>query len=297
MKRFFFAAIIASLWVTGGVAEVHAQAAPGDEVRESITLSPVSKRYEIAAGAVREDKLTIINDGEVDFDFTVYTRPYSVTDENYTPDFTKTAQNTNIYQWVQFPQAKFHLKAGASIEVPYIVRVPQAAKPGGHYGVIFAETQPSGKVEGSGVVRKKRVGSILYATVKGQTTRKGALQSVSVPFWQAGSPLKVVSRITNEGNTDFVDTTTYRIKDIFGNVKSETKSEYPILPQTIRRISHEWTGAAWIGLYNVELTHDYLGKSETTQGYVVIVPRYLLILGGVLALIGGGFALRRRFKK
>lgn len=273
------------------------------EPRESLTLSPVNKKYNVDAGKIVEDSLTIINDGQTAYDFIVYARPYTLkADENgstesYQADFTKTADNTDVYQWVQFKQAKYHLEAGASTKVEYTMRVPSNARPGGHYGVIFAESQPSAEVSGNAVLRNKRVGSILYTTVNGANTLKGSVLSTDIPFWQLQPPLQVTTRIKNEGNTDFTDTINYRIKDVFGNVKYETRAEWALLPQTIRKVKLDWDKAAWLGIYKIEIDHKYLDSSESSSGYVLILPRYILIVFVLVLVLGGGYGIYRRIKK
>ena len=202
-----------------------------------------------------------------------------------------------MYQWVQFKQVKYRLEAGASTKVDYTVRVPSNARPGGHYGVIFAESQPSSEVSGNSVLRNKRVGSILYTTVNGDTTLKGSVVSTDIPFWQLQPPLKATTRIKNDGNTDFADTISYRVKDVFGNVKYETKAEWALLPQTIRRVTLDWDKAAWLGIYKVEIDHKYLDSSESSSGYVLILPRYILIIFALLVVTGGGYGIYRRIKK
>lgn len=256
----------------------------GETIRESITLSPVSKRYEIKAGASKTDSLKVINDGRVAYDFVVYTRPYSVNDESYVPDFTSDAQNADAYRWVQFEKSSYHLEAGQSVEVKYTVRVPETATPGGHYGVLFAETQPEQTNEGNAVIRKKRVGSILYATVDGDVTRSGKLLSTSVPFLQIKPPLTANLRVANSGNTDFSVKSTMTISDVFGGKKFNSEREVAVLPSTTRKISMEWPGVSWIGLYKVEMTTSFLDNRHESTHYVLQVPLWVYAL--LILLIG-----------
>lgn len=265
---------------------------------ESITLSPVSSKYKIDAGTSVNDKLTVVNDGKVAYDFIVYSRPYSVTNEKYEPNFTNTPKNADAYGWVRFEKTKFHIEAGSTIEVPYTVSVPKQAAPGGHYGVIFAETQPTDtQVSGNAVVRKKRVGSILYATVNGQYTTAGNMVSTDIPFWQAQPPLHAESTAKNTGNTDFANDTIFTVKDVFGNTKFKETKQYTILPQTTRKMTFDWTRSSWFGLYKVELEQTVLGKKSTNSGLVLMMPRYLPVLLLVIVIIGGAYAWFRRKKK
>lgn len=285
----------------------HAQEAPG--ATESITLSPVSRKYKIDAGQTVSDKLTVVNDGQVDYDFIVYSRPYSIPatstgDFDYTkPNFTAAPgngapKNADAYGWIQFPKTKYSVKAGGTVEIAYTISVPKKASPGGHYGVIFAETQPpQSQGEGNAVVRKKRVGTILYSTVNGQFTTAGQLEKTEIPFWQTQPPLRAGSTVKNTGNSDFTNDTMYTVKDVFGNTKFKETKQYTILPQTSRKMAFDWAQSSWFGLYKVELEQTVLGKKTTDSGYVLMMPRYLPILLLVTVIIGGAYAWFRRKKK
>lgn len=249
---------------------------------ESITLSPVSKRFEIKAGATRQDSFTVINDGRVAYDFIVYARPYSVKDESYTPDFSSSVQNADAYRWVQFERSSYRLEAGKSVEVNFTVRVPEDAAPGGHYGVLFAETQPVSETNGNAVERRKRVGSILYATVDGDIITGGKLLSTSVPLLQLNAPLSTHQRIKNSGNTDFLVTTSMKVSDMFGGVKFKSERQVAVLPETTRDIAVEWQDVNWLGLYKVELESRFLDTTERSSHYVLMMPLWVYLVAGLL---------------
>lgn len=268
-----------------------------DVIIESIVLSPVSKHYDIDAGASTTDTFKVINDGKVAYDFVVYARPYSVNDESYQPDFVSKPQNADAYKWVQFDEPSYHIEPGQSIDVPYTVRVPKGATPGGHYGVLFAETQPSGGAQGNVVKRTKRVGAILYVTVKGDVRTGGSLQDVEVPFLQFNRPLTTAQRVRNTGNVDFTATTNLKVYDVFGGEKFTTKRDYPVLPSTTRRAVVDWPDASWLGLYRVELTTSFLDTKSSSTHYVLLIPIWVYLTLG--SLIGARvlYAVAQRQKK
>lgn len=280
------------MFVFASVPLVHAA---DNSPRESITLSPVKQRYALDAGSSKTDELTVVNDGETAYDFIVYARPYSVHNEAYdNPDFTSQTPTTDVYQWVQVSQARYHVDAGQTVKVPYTIRVPQNATPGGHYGVLFAETQPTDNSGGNSVVRKKRVGMIIYATINGQYQMGGQSLGTSIPFLQFHTPLSATSRIKNTGNSDFVVNSTYLITDLFGGEKYHVDKDYVVLPQTTRLMTFNWENAPWFGLFKAEVKTSFLDQNTDTAKLVLLVPRWLLI---VLALtIAGGviYALLRR---
>ncbi len=279
-----------------GIAQI--AGAADDPNTESITLSPTSKRYALDAGQVVQDNITVINDGKLAYDFLVYSRPYSVKDESYDPNFTDTPSNADAYQWVQFEKTSWRLEPGQRVEIPYTMRVPSGAAPGGHYGVLFAETQPSKEETQSGsVIRKKRVGTILYATVKGTFRSGGEFLGVTIPGYQSRSPLEGSATIKNTGNSDFDLTSKFRVTDVFGNLKFEINKISPVLPQSTRKVKYEWPDVSWFGIYKVSVESSYLDKkADRTESYVFVAPRWLLVVL-VAALVGGGayaFLRKRR---
>lgn len=278
-------------------AQVFAANDDGD-ITESIVLSPVSKKYDLKAGSTTEDVFKVVNDGKVAYDFIVYARPYSVNDESYQPDFISKAQNADAYKWVQFEQPSYKVEPGATVEVKYTVRVPENATPGGHYGVLFAETQPSENSSNGNVVKRtKRVGGILYATVQGSVFTGGKIENVDVPFFQNIAPLKTNTRVSNSGNTDFIAKTTIKAFDLFGTQKFATTREYPVLPSTTRKAAVEWPSPAWLGVYKIELTTSFLDTNKSSTHYVLMVPLWVYLTLGLLIGARVAYALSRRKNK
>lgn len=289
------------LMLVASVVTITLPAHAQTNTNESITLSPAARKFTVNAGDVINDKLTIVNDGGTGYDFLVYARPYSidVNDTQYTsPDFTNATKNGDLYSWVKFPQAKYYLDAGKSMDIDYSISVPATASPGGHYGVIFAEVQPSDTAAaGNTVVRKKRVGSLMYATVNGDVKLEGSIVGSQNSFWQFEPPLHATVSAKNTGNTHFTDTAQLVVRDVFGNIKYQTTKDFQILPNTTRVMNLNWDNASWFGLYRVQTQQKFLDKTDSSEAYVLIMPRFMPALFIVIVIAGGVYALARRRKK
>lgn len=286
-KRIVLAGLIAGL-LFSMVPMTGAQAAESDAL-ESIALSPTKKDYKFDAGSSHTDSLTVINDGTVAYSLKVYVSPYSVSGEDYKPDFFTTRKNTDIESWVKLGQKSFRLEPGKSVTVPYTVVVPADATPGGHYGVIFAETQPAdGKRDASSVERKKRVGALLYATVNGAYSMGGTFKEIRTPGLQFTSPLKSELNVENTGSSDFDVETVFAVSDIFGSRKyTDDTKEYRLLPKTERKIQLEWPKSPGFGLYKVTVSAEFLDKQTTKTSYVLMAPIafYMVFVIGLLVLV------------
>jgi hypothetical protein len=280
--------------VVGGV--VSAQDV-SQENAERITLSPALSRPSTAeTGSVFSGSLKIINDGTVDYDFTLYARPFSVKGEQYEPNYDEVTTRTEAYQWVQFEKTKFHLKAGERVDVTYSVTVPSMATPGGHYAVLFAETQPTNGATES-VVRKKRVGSLLYMTVSGDIKEKGSLVGVDAQGVQTKKPIRANLRVKNDGNVHYMANIRAYYQDLFGAKKFQLNQEAMVLPETVRAIPMTWESAPYFGIFKTGGTVEFLGKTEKLpQKYIVLIPKSLIVtLSGVALLAVVYLVVKRKF--
>jgi hypothetical protein len=279
------ALLIQGLWSSSVVS--------AESIQDSITLSPPSKHLDLKAGQVLQDEFTVINYGEVAYDFVVYTAPYSVKDESYTPNFIDEKNNADAYRWVSFSQSKWHAEPKQTLRIPYSINVSPGAAAGGHYGVIFVETQPQ-NLDSQGVARKKRLALLLYANVSGPTETRGSVLSVDTSWYQSVPPITSTVRVQNTGKTDFTAKTNYAVFDLLGNIKYQTSVDVVVLPGTVRAVDFTWDKPAWVGVYKVHSDTTVLEKNSSRDSYVIVAPLWLLVLVAMASLISIASALRKR---
>jgi hypothetical protein len=287
VKKFLnVAALFGLLILTPIILLTHnTSAQESSDVKESITLSPAVSRPTVNAGEQISGKLTIINDGQTDYQFLTYARPYSVSSENYDPNYTEVNERTEAYQWVQFSKTEADLVSGGNTEISYVVNVPKDASPGGHYAVLFAETQPP-KAVGSQVVRKKRVGSLIYITVNGNYKKSGSLANWGATFWQPKKPLAANLKIKNDGNVHFQVDSTVNFKNIFGKTRMQLNQQHLVLPGTTRKLPVTWERAPYIGIYKIDGSVKFLDKQQDlpTKWAVILPVPVLIAIGGIVVL-------------
>jgi len=282
---------MAAVLMSGAVFTLtaHTYAADTASAREEITASPVTQKFVLDAGSTQTGQFKVVNTGDIAFDFTVYAKPYSVQGQNYSPNYTdESAARADAYKWVSFDITKGTLNPGDSQDITYTIDVPKGASIGGHYGVLFAETQPK-QAEGNQVARKKRVGTILRVNVNGNINEKGSVLRSSIPGFQFSPPLQASLDVKNDGNVDFNVDSNIEVHDVFGNLKYKDKKSNIVYPDTTRHIEQNWQSAAWLGLYKVDLHASYLGNDFKVSHYVLMIPRWLIALVFML-LVGGAYA-------
>lgn len=261
---------------------------------ESIVLSPATQRLDrLPANTAKQGEFTVLNDGQHGYDFIVYSAPYWVKDIFYTPDFMADRPNADAHKWVSFSQTKWRVEPRQTVTVPYTITVPGNASPGGHYGVVFAEVQPSG-APGEAVARKKRVGMILYANVEGKVDIAGKTDSIEIGWFQNHAPLKATIDVSNSGNIDFEAKQSLTVADVFGRVVAKSEQEVVVLPDQPRRSVLEWKAAPWLGLFKVTVSSTTPDETTTKESYVLVAPVWFVVV--VFVLVGAGvfYALRRK---
>ena len=293
IKLFTAATVLAAF----GLASGHAYAAAQD-----ITLTPTTTSPIIKPGAVYNGSFQVVNQGKSGYKFLVYSTPYSVSGENYTPDFTVLPTAPNISGWLNFSSPGGYIKPGQTLTIHYTISVPENTQPGGYYAAAFAETQYP-KIPNT-ITLNERVGELFYIEVAGPVVKKGEVLS-----WQSSllqkPPLTSTLRLQDSGSIHYPATIHYYVKDILGHNKYSLYTVKELLPQTIRKIPIPWTSTPSIGLFKVSGTVSFLGQNKQLPSKWVLVMSPLvriitivfIILLIVLVIVGPRRSTRRKAKK
>ncbi len=271
------------------LVSVHAHAdSPPSKI---LTITPTTVKPTINPGSSTRGNFQIINQGSQAYSAYIYSAPYSVQGEAYTPDFAPLPGHSNIADWLKFTAAKATVKPGQTLDVPYTVTVPVGTQPGGYYAVAFVETQ-TGKSK-QGVIINERVGEIFYITVAGHVKNAGKLLSWASPFLQK-PPLTAALRLENDGGIHYVSDIHISVQDILGHSKYDLTTQKVILPQTIRHIPVSWDAAPPFGLFKVTGTITVLGKPQSLDTkYVLVASQGVRIAGlGIIAVLATFFGSR-----
>lgn len=252
-----------------------------------LQISPVSKRIALNAGQEATDSFTVENTGSADFKYKVYAAPYSVTNENYDLSFSAENNYTRMTSWLSFrtpggewtKDPTFSIAKGEKQTIEYRINVPQDAPAGGQYVTLFAESvNEDAEGAATGVKTSSRVGLILYGNIAGDIRRAASIEDYNFSRFLMGGNIKGTSKVKNTGNTDFNVNYTFEVKSLFGKTLYEDKSAVSVLPDTERRINHEWDQTPWIGIFQVHYSVNALGESHDETAVVMVMPLIAIIL-------------------
>ncbi len=241
------------------------------------TYAVTPSKLEISAGKGETVAKTvdIVNKQAQTVKIKVYVMDYKIRPDN---SFVFSPPGTESYSaaaWIELKKTAFAVPAGATIKVPFQLKVPSGAEVGGHYAVIFFENAQ--KVKKEGIIRG-RIGSLVMVTVGGQVNRGGKIAGFSIanPWYGRDVGAKLV--FSNPGNVHLTTRGEILFFDSRGRqVGREDLGEITALPNTRRLMRSAWKNAPAFGRFKA-VANVYYGSSLSDFGVKKSAETSLLIL-------------------
>jgi hypothetical protein len=208
---------------------------------------------------------------------------------------------STVMDWITLGEGNEHIfliKKGESRGIPYIIRAPLDAEPGGHYGVLFFKANRT--VKGQQLDVGTQVGVLVLVTIPGSHLQKGKILDFTTAkgFYQK-SPIDFSIRFENTGTVHFEPKGIITITNIFGKEVGEVPIQGQIvLPTGIRNLTSKWNvDGLFLGKYNAALSIvDGEGEelsSKSISFYVFPVWYILEFIAGIIFV----YLLLRYMKK
>jgi len=202
-----------------------------------------------------------------------------------------------LSQWIDFSTEPVDIEPFKSREIPFTIRLPETAEPGGHYAAIMAGTKPSDDVKGSAIKISSTLASLILLNVNGQVVEQGEIREFAVDKELYNrADVNFTVRFQNTGNVHIQPQGEIKIYDFFnrkkGSVTINQNSDYGhVLPESIRKWDFSWQGGAGLlnmGRYRADLVLSYGSEAKSTENRAV----YFWVLDfKLLGLVGGGIFL------
>lgn len=252
----------------------------------AFSLSPMNQKVVLNPGESYRDTIIISNPSTSDEDFyyKIEVVPYDVDDDNV-DQFESYSDRNMIVDWITIAGNETGMvEPNDSVEVEYVVDVPEDAPAGGQYAAIRVSADEDAKKgdESYGIQEKMAIAYLLYAEVAGETVRQGEIENVSVPGFIFSGNIKGISSIKNTGNVHGSAHYTMKVYPLFSDEEVYTNEEEPeshiILPDKTLYNESFWEGTPAIGLFNVVYTVEFEGVTTEVSKLVIKCPIWLLFL-------------------
>lgn len=274
----------------------------------SVTVTPPLFQLTIGPGEFWSSSVKIVNSNP--FDVTYYAQAVDFSAEGevgqskFVPildDAGERERSTySLGSWIDISPEPIVVKKGMSREVPFTVRIPEHAEPGGHYAAILVGTQPpTDRADGPVVKVSSYVSSLLLVRVKGEIVEKGRIREfISSKTWYDAADVHLSLRFENMGNAHVRPQGEVTIYNMWGKERghlpiNKEQGFGQVLPKSIRKFDFAWTGdgtAFDIGRYSAVATLAFgqeakQNVSAVTYFWVVPTVPVATTVGGFLVIV------------
>jgi len=222
--------------------------------------------------------------------------------------YEPTEKENDLSKWIKIIPGPINIPSLSWQSIPFSVKIPENADPGGHYAAIFFGNQPSEKSKAVGIVSK--VGSLVLLRVTGDVYEEGKLLNFSLKdkkkFFEF-LPVTFEIRFQNSGNVHLKPQGEIVITDMVGRVEgkvpvNKVRSGGNVLPNSIRKYESAWVkkeykeppSTFWgkvlaeknnfaLGKYRASLTLEYGLNPKKAYGvlYFWVFPWHLILVSVV----------------
>ena len=222
-----------------------------DSTSLTITVTPPLFQATQAPGTEWRSQLRLVNSNNYDITVTVVPQdfhPDGETGNAVLEDGAKgdPTDSHRMSGWIEVPPGVLTIKRGTIAEIPFTIRVPVSADPGGHYGGLLVSTQPGNTAGVSGAGVSSGISSLIFLRVPGDVVEKGSIRDFYTEKDVIETPdAHFVLRFENEGNVHIVPQGSIVITNMWGKVRgkvniNESSTFGNVLPSSTRKFEFAW---------------------------------------------------------
>ena len=213
-------------------------------VLAATVLSPVLE-LEGDAGKTVNGAVKLYNETDQNLNLVSSVEQFKAGDESGKPVYVPAGADNSFLQWFTVGKNTVTIPPKYAMLVPFTVKIPPQAVPGGYYAVIFWQTAASPNPNNADVSVSGKVGTLVLLTVKGQLSESGQVKEFATRpggnyFWQ--TPLGFLVRFANAGNVHLAPSGTIEIQGWFGRkeILNINSDQHNVLPGSTRRYEIVW---------------------------------------------------------
>lgn len=282
------------LLIFGGAPFAHA-------VSTGLSIQPLKATHTLNPGASVSGVVEITNAGDNAVNVEVSVEDFVPLEGTYNIQIVERAPGVStVRDWVFLDApSSFVLERGALRRVPYTIRAPENAEPGGHFGVALFKASELPENGGQQLKVGTRVGMLILVTIPGNRLEQGSVLDFSAPRFIEWGPIRFVVKFKNTGTVHFEPKGVIRITNMFGReIGTIPVGGHAVLPTGVKDIPIEAdVGGTLLGRYAATLTlNDGSGNEIAARrtAFWVFPIWYVVAFFGTIAVL---YLLIRFFRK
>lgn len=287
----------------------------------TVSVTPPLFQLAIGPGEFWASTLKIVNTNEYDVYYYATVVNFESSGEGGVASFSPVIEEfddpelnaATLANWIRITKEPIFVPRGQSVEVPFEVKIPENASPGGHYAAILIGTKPP-EFEGGGptIGISSYVSSLMFVKIKGDVIEKARIREfVSEKTLYDRPEANFLLRFENLGTVHLRPQGVITIYNMWGKergkVEINQKTNFGnVLPGTIRKFTFSWAGEFSpldIGPYRAVVGLQYGDQvkqnvSATTYFWVVpIVPVAVTLFVFTIMVASATYLIRRYVRR
>jgi hypothetical protein len=273
MKKYLATMIIAVVMLSAGASAWPLAAVE----RPSLRIMPAHVRIFMTPASVSHQTIAVTNNSDNDINVKMYAEPHP-----------QAGARMQIARWIEFEHDLYTIAAQQTVDLNYTIHVPLDVADGDQLAIVYIEKIPDVEVaKQAGTVTTPRVGSVVNATISGDTRDGVTISDLSLPsvFHDSKTNLTASSKVANSGNTDLDTFFHLEIKSVFGSTLYDKESTVIIDAGTEHHVTQEWQEMPMVGIFDAHYSVTAFGKDEELSRLIIAAPMWLVIVvAGMVAL-------------
>ncbi len=278
----------------------------------SLTVTPPLFQLNIGPGEFWASSIKVANTNPYDLNIYASAVNFSPRGEDGQGSFIplvfqdEESKKASLAGWINVPADSVLVPKGQTGEIPFSVKIPQDAPPGGHYAAILVGTRPfGGKEDGALISVSSMVSSLFFVSVKGDIIESANIREFRTEkdFYQKPKA-NFILRLENGGNVHIQPQGDIAIYNMWGKKRgkifiNQQTTFGNVLPKSVRKFSFDWIGEESIfeaGRHKAIATLSYgqYGRQNISAvAYFWIVPVFPILgtlfgLGLILIVLAWG---------
>ncbi len=314
MKKTMTSTLKSNFWgvCLFGLLAMTLPAAARAQEAQTITVSPTL--FDIIASPAQpwESQLRVVNVNN--YEISVYLEPVNFAPLGESgrgtliPIVSEETRGGTLAEWITIAAGPIQVPPQQTVTVPFTLRVPEDAAPGGHYAAIMVGTKPPESPDGASKVQTAQyVTSLMFLRVAGDVIEAGDIREFRAndSFVQRPDTSFMV-RFENKGTVHVQPQGDIKIYNMWGAERGTIPINHQtdfgnVLPNSIREFQFAWKADVSLydmGRYQAIATLAYGEEAKqfvTATSYFWVIPlKQLAILIGAIALFAGILVLSVR---
>lgn len=221
----------------------------------SLSLSVSPTLYDMSANPGQEWNSTIRVINSNPFDMTVFIDTVNFAPQGevgyarFLPVLQEETQGQTLAEWINIESEEVKIPAEKTIEIPFKIKVPLEAPPGGHYAAILVGTKPDLQDGGKSHLETSQVvTSLVFLSVTGDILEDGQIRSFRTSKYISEKPeVEFELRFENMGNVHILPQGEIKITNMWGQERGIIPVNHQtlfgnVLPEQIRKYTFNWKG-------------------------------------------------------